>query len=121
MKRLRILFFALIALFSVSCSIHQGLTFNQNSNDTQVVLSKKNYKILNSVKGEAEAVYFFGIGAIHKKALIDQARTSMLEKSNLVGSSKAVIRETVEITHTFFPFVRKYNVTVSGYVIEFTE
>jgi len=78
-------------------------------------------ELYNSSKNTVRCKCYFFTITIHKKALIDQARTSMLEKSNLVGSSKAVIRETVEITHTFFPFVRKYNVTVSGYVIEFTE
>ncbi len=120
MKKTTIAIFIIISFLS-SCSIHNGLTYNTNEHTTEVVLSKKNFKIVSSVKGEAEANYVFGIGAFTKKALIEEARTKMLEKANLIGSSKAVINETVELTHTFLPFYRKYNVTVSAYVIEFTE
>lgn len=120
MKKIGILTLLIISLLS-SCSIHNGLTYNSNIHSTEVVLSKKNFKVVSSVKGEAEASYLFGIGSITKKALVEEARTKMLEKANLIGSSKAVANETVELTHTFFPFFRKYNVTVSAYIIEFTE
>jgi hypothetical protein len=45
----------------------------------------------------------------------------MLSKANIVGGSKAIINQTVEIKHSFFPFVRKYKVTVSGHIIEFID
>lgn len=44
----------------------------------------------------------------------------MLESANLVGSSKAVINETVETSMTTFCGIySNVKVTVSGYVIEF--
>ena len=46
----------------------------------------------------------------------------MLESANLVGSSKAVINETIETSMTTFAGIySNVKVTVSGYVIEFTE
>jgi len=85
------------------------------------VLSKKNFKVIESVQGESEAIYIFGIGGLSKKAMIAEAKANMLTNANIVGSSKAIINETVEIIHSLFPFFRKYKVTVSGHVVEFTE
>ena len=67
------------------------------------------------------ALYIFGIGGLSKKALIAEARAKMLARSNIIGGSKAVINETVEVSYSFFPFVRFYNVTVSAHIIEFTD
>jgi len=85
------------------------------------VLSKKNFKVIESVQGESEAIYIFGIGGLSKKAMIAEAKANMLTNANIVGSSKAIINETVEIIHSLFPFFRKYKVTVSAHIVEFTE
>ena len=97
------------------------MTKNLDNHTTEVVLSKKNFKVLESVQGEAQALYVFGIGGLSKKALIAEAKANMLAKANRVGGSKAIINETVEIKHTLFPIVRLYTVTVSGHIVEFTE
>jgi len=110
----------ILFLFS-SCAFHSGLSSNLNNNTTEVVLAKKNYRIIESVSGQATATYVFGIGGFSKKGLIDTARSQMLSKIEMIGTSKAIINETVEIKSSFFPIVRTYTVTVSGYVIEFTE
>jgi|OM-RGC.v1.028067407 hypothetical protein len=102
-----------------SCAIHQGLTSNANLNTTQVVLEENNFEVVDQVQGESTAFFVFGIGGITKKAMIAEARADMLRRANIVGSSKAIIHETVEIQHSFFPFVRTYTVTVSGFVVEF--
>ncbi|MBQ8223723.1 MAG: hypothetical protein IJZ87_10365 [Bacteroidales bacterium] len=111
--------FALI-LGMTSCSLHDGMTHNVNQSTTNVVLSKDNYKIVQKVRGEAQADYFFYLGGFRKKGLIEEARANMLESANLVGSSKAVINETVETSlTTFCGIYSNVKVTVSGYVIEF--
>lgn len=111
--------FALI-LGITSCSLHNGMTHNVNQSTTNVVLSKDNYKIVQKVRGEAQADYFFYLGGFRKKGLIEEARANMLESANLVGSSKAVINETVETSMTTFCGIySNVKVTVSGYVIEF--
>lgn len=91
-------------------------------NTTNVVLQDNNYKIVQKVRGEAQANYVFYFGGFRKKGLIEEARANMLENANLVGSSKAVINETVETSLTTYAGIVTYvKVTVSGYVVEFTE
>lgn len=96
MKKLSFLVIGFLFLVS-SCAVHDGLTTNANNHTTEVVLSKKNFKVIESIQGEAEVQYILGIGGTKKKALIAEARTIMLEKANIVGSSKAVINETIEM------------------------
>ena len=56
-----------------------------------------------------------------KAGLVGEARAKMLQNANLVGSSKAVINETVEIHYFSFLLGANYKVVVSADVIEFTE
>ncbi len=112
---------SLIALLFTSCAVHNGLTTNQNNHTTEVVLSKNNYKVIERVQGEAQTRYILGIGGLSKKALVAEAKADMLSKANIIGSSKAIINETVEVKHSFFPFVRLYKVTVTGHIVEFTD
>ncbi len=90
-----------------SCAGHYGLTSNVNNHSTEVVLSKKNFKVIKSVSGEASVMYVLGIGGLSKKALIAEARAEMLKSAELEGSAKAIINETVEIKGSSFPFVGK--------------
>ncbi|MBM0653237.1 hypothetical protein JMN11_06055 [Capnocytophaga genosp. AHN8471] len=115
----KIILFSALALLLSSCGVSNGLTHNLNNHTTQVVLAKNNFKVVEHVKGEATNDYFLLFGG-GKKALIEKARAKMLENANLVGSSKAVINETVEI-HSFWFIGTRYTVTVSADVIEFTE
>ena len=123
MRKLLMLFVLVATLFGVSsCQLHSPVAANLYQNNTNVVLQDNNYKIIQKVRGEAQADYFFYFGGFRKKGLIEEARAEMLESANLVGSSKAVINETVETSLT--PIAGIYTnvkVTVSGYVIEFTE
>lgn len=102
-----------------SCSMHNGLTTNANLNTTQVVLKDNNYKIIQSIQGESEATYIFGIGGLLKNAMIAEAKADMLKSVDLLGKSRAIINENVEIKHTFYPFVTKYKVIVTANVVEF--
>jgi hypothetical protein len=58
------------AMFLTSCAGHNGLTSNSNNHSTEVVLSKKNFKVLKSVSGDASVTYVLGFGGLSKKALI---------------------------------------------------
>jgi hypothetical protein len=78
--------------------------------------------VSTGVKGAASGTTVFGIIGGSFRPLIDRARTEMLENAGLVGSSRAVINETVEVNNrSFIGIVTTKNVTVSAYVIEFTE
>ena len=123
MRKLLMLFVLVATLFGVSsCQLHTPVAANLYQNNTNVVLQDNNYKIVQKVRGEAQADYFFYFGGFRKKGLIEEARAEMLESANLVGSSKAVINETVETSLTTIAGIyTNVKVTVSGYVIEFTE
>jgi len=84
-------------------------------------LSKKNFKVIKSVSGEASANYVLGIGGLSKKAQIAEARVKMLQQADLYRGAKAIVNKTVEIKGSYFPFVGKKLVTVSAQVIEFTQ
>lgn len=123
MRKLLMLFVLAATLLGVSsCSIHSPMAVNVNQNNTNVVLQDNNYKIVQKVSGDSQANYLFFLGGIRKKGLIEEARAEMLENANMIGSSRAVINETVETSVTSFVGVYNYiKVTVSGYVVEFTE
>lgn len=122
MKKSLFLVLVIIMFGMTSCSLHDGLTHNLNQNSTNVVLQDNNYTIVQKVRGESQADYFFYFGGFRKKGLIEEARADMLENANLIGSSKAVINETVETSYTTFCGIySNVKVTVSGYVVEFKE
>ncbi len=115
------IFLSFVILFFSSCAMHNGLTSNSNLHNTEVVLSKKNFKVIARVKGESKATYVFGIGGLSKSALIAEAKEDMLSKADIIGGSKAIVNETVEIKNAFYLFVWVNKVTVSANIVEFTE
>ena len=122
MKKVFSLFLVVTLLFSFSsCGIHSGLTTNVNNHTTNVVLGQNNFKVIQKVVGTASGTSVFGIGGSFKP-LIEKARAKMLESADLIGTSRAVINETVEINKkNYVGIVNVRTVTVSAYVIEFIE
>ncbi|MDR1369671.1 MAG: hypothetical protein LBJ72_06050 [Dysgonamonadaceae bacterium] len=122
MKKFFSVLFVIAMLFSFSsCAIHSVLTNNVNNSTTNVVLEKNNYKIIQKVKGSASgtSVLIFG-GSF--RPLIEKARSKMLENAELIGTSRAVINETVEVNNkSYVGIVNVKTVTVSAYVVEFIE
>ncbi len=110
------------SLLLVSCGIHTTTVRNVNSNLTNVQLSTNNFKVVDRVSGKSTATYILGIGGLSTKALIEKAKSRMLEKASLIGGSKAIINVTTE-DHValIFPFFYRKTITVSAHVIEFTE
>lgn len=112
----------LTSILMTSCGIHSAMFGNINNNTTNVELSKKNFKVIDTVSGQSTATYVLGIGGISNKALIENAKTNMLEIADLTGSSKAIINVTTESHMTLvFPFFYRKTVIVSAHIIEFTE
>lgn len=121
-KKNNLLFTALsfvLLLLLNGCAFHNGLTTNVNSHQTDVVLSQKNYKIIKYVEGDAKARYFLGIGGINNKGLIAEARQKMLKNAGLIGKSRAVINETVEIQTKQILIYTEFRYIVSAYIVEF--
>lgn len=113
---------AVCAATLTSCGLSSNLTANQNSLQTNVVLSKNNYKIVKTINGEATATYVFGIGGLSAKALRDNATADMIKKAKLDGKAQAVVNTQVSVkTVIVTPLYMKKIATAQAQVIEFTE
>jgi hypothetical protein len=115
------LLFSLFFIFLSSCGIHSAYVSNVNSNSSVVNLSMKNFEVVERVSGSSSATYFLGIGGITNKALVDKAKSNMLEHAFMAGKARAIINVTHESHVTFIlPFFVQKTVTVSAHIIEFT-
>lgn len=123
MRNLSILFcVAIMAIIMTGCGVNASRISNSNSISTNVELNKANFIVLERVSGEASSTYIMGIGGFSNQALIDMAKSNMMDEASLEGSSKAIINVTTDIHRTMvYPFYFKKKVIVSAYVIEFTE
>ena len=99
-----------------------------HSTNTQVILSEANYKIINSVRGEATATFILGVGPFNDR-LYSRAKRDMLENANLAGGgnkSRALINITTDeqikyFLFGYFPLWFSKTVYMSADVIEFKE
>ncbi|MBK9733180.1 MAG: hypothetical protein IPO83_18150 [Chitinophagaceae bacterium] len=92
---------------------------NTNANSTNVLLSQKNFIVLDKVTGEASVRKILGFGGTSKKGLMQEAMAKMYADANLGGNAKTIINVTYETHTSFYIFVNITTVIASGYVIEF--
>ena len=113
---------ALIAASLSSCGIGSNLTSNQNSLQTEVVLSQNNYKVVKSIKGEANATYIFGIGGLSSRALKNNAIAEMYKNAKLEGKAQALVNTqiSVRIANILGVYMKKH-VTAEAHIIEFND
>lgn len=90
MKKFLITATACLALLCTSCGISRQATDNRNVTQTEVVLAKKNYKVVKQVEGESSQNYWFGIGGLSKKSLGESAMSDMYKNANLTGSQAII-------------------------------
>ena len=123
MKSIKLIFSILTtAILLSSCGIHSNNSINTNSNITNVELSKKNFRVVERVKGESTATYVFGMGGIYNKSLIEIAKNQMFENADLTGGAKAIVNVTTESHLTFvLPFFYRKTIIVSAHIVEFTD
>lgn len=114
--------FLIATIFLSGCGINSGIInqFSVNGANTNVVLEKKNFKVIGTVNGEATDTYLFFIGGF-KQTLAAKAKQNMIENAKLEGTSKAIINVTLEEHNKFIFVYFKRTITVHGTVIEFTE
>ncbi len=96
-------------LFS-SCLSQQSLTNNLNSNQTTVILSQANYKIIGVVRGEA-------IGSTANKLVVNNAYADMVNNANLTDNQALININYERITR----LSKKQHVVVTATVIEFVK
>ena len=109
---------AAVVLLLASCGVSQNLTTNTNLNQTNVVLSQKNFHVVKTVEAEASATYVFGIGGLSKKALYTNAVAELTKKANLTGS-QALVNVTVKNSGKMIFFYNKITCHAEGTVVEF--
>ncbi|MDE6279350.1 MAG: hypothetical protein K2M05_05195 [Paramuribaculum sp.] len=109
-----------LAMLCTSCGISRQATSNSNLNQTEVVLTKKNYKVIGVVSGESSQNYWFGIGGLSKKSLSESAISDMYKNANLTGS-QAIINVNVSFKNKFILVYTGAKCTATGILIEFTE
>lgn len=115
------LFVATTFSFS-SCGTSSNLIFNQNQNQTSVVLSQDNFKVVGTAKGQVKSIYVFGLGGLSKKSLRENAMGAMVKSADLKDGAKAIINANVTEKNIFvLPFFYKRIMTAEGQIIEFTK
>ena len=118
-KTLLKIFVAVAAVFTLaSCGVSSQLTANANLNQTDVVLSQKNFHVVKNVEANTSATYVFGIGGLGKKALKDNAIAELTKKANLTGS-QALVNITVKYSAKMILCYSKITVYAEGTVVEF--
>ena len=120
MKKLlsRIAMAVAAVLLLAGCGVSQTLTTNANLNQTNVVLSQKNFHVVKNVEAEATATYVFGIGGMSKKALYSNAVAELTKNANLTGS-QALVNVTVKNSAKSVLFYTQMTYRAEGTVIEF--
>ena len=118
------LFFASVMcllLLCTSCGISRQASTNQNAIQTQVVLAKKNYRIVRTVSAECSQNYILGIGGLSEESMTQSAVNEMYLKAKLKGS-QALINTSVCYKHqTYLIFYHKTTCIATGTVIEFID
>ena len=118
-KTLLKIFVAVAAVFTLaSCGVSSQLTANANLNQTDVVLSQKNFHVVKNVEANTSATYVFGIGGLGKKALKDNAIAELTKKANLTGS-QALVNITVKYSAKMILCYSKVTAYAEGNVVEF--
>lgn len=121
MKKYLIICVACIALLCTSCGVQRSSTSNTNVTQTEVLLAKKNYKVIGTVRGESTQNYWFGIGGLSKKSVAQAAMSDMYNNADLTGKSRAVINVNIVHKNTFALIFCKNKAVATGTVIEFVD
>ena len=120
MKKFLVASAACLCLLCTSCGFSREATTNQNLSQTEVVLAKKNFRVLGTVKGESKQNYWFGIGGLSKKSLGESAMSEMYKNADLSGS-KAVINVNVTYKNKIILIHNQTKAVATGTVVEFID
>ena len=121
MKKYFLLLAALMCLLFSSCGISREAASNSNLLQTQVVLQKKNYRVIGTVTGTSKQNYFFGIGGLSKKSMTESAISDMMKKADLMGGSRAIINVNIQYKSKLILVYNQMTAIATGTIIEYTE
>lgn len=111
---------ALTFLCSGCAAFSREATNNSNLTQTEVVLARKNFRVVGNVSGESEQNYWCGIGGMSKKSLGESAMSSMYRNADL-KDSQAIINVNVCYKNKYLLIYSQKKAIATGTVIEFTE
>ena len=122
MKKLlsRIAIAVAAVLLLARCGVSQTFTSNANLNQTNVVLSQKNFHVVKNVEAVCSATYIFGFGGISKNAIYSNAVAELTKNANLTGS-QALVNVTVKNSAKSILCYTVITYHAEGTVIEFDE
>ena len=107
-----------------SCGFIGDRSSIANVSETKVVLEKKNYKVVDLVRGESKQTYALGfIGGMSKESCNKAAIADMYENADLKGGTGARAIINVNITdnvQNYFLWT-KHKIIATGVLVEFTE
>ena len=105
-------------LLLAGCGVNMNLVANHNQNQTNVVLSQKNFHVVKTVEAEVSATYVFGIGGLSQKALHDNVIAELTKEAGLTGS-QALVNVTVHNSTKLILCYSKVTYHAEATVIEF--
>lgn len=112
--------FIVAVLCATGCGASFWSTTNQNQNQTSVVLSENNFRVVKNVSAEVHCTYVFGIGGISSKALMSNAVSELTRKANLQGT-QALINISVKTHNRYVLLWSRRSMIAHGTVIEFID
>lgn len=108
---------SLLCLSSCAKGFYSHCTSNMNMNQTQVVLSQNNFRVVKTVHASVD---FDNEPGFDEDLLEQSAYSALLKEAKLEGA-QVLINVTVESVTRKSVFSNYYTVHVTGVVIEFTK
>lgn len=115
--------FTLAAIFVTvltSCKPTVYLGSLGNVNQTQVILTKGNFKVLGSFSGTASSSKML-IGIKNKQGIVAEAKANLLENAKKGGAELTGSRTFINMTTDLVENADRVTATVSAEVIEFSK
>jgi hypothetical protein len=106
-----------IVLLGSCVSLHSGFVAPNS-----VSITSPNFKVISTIYGESNAIYFLGLGGTGKDGLIKEAKKNMYESYNL-NNSEMITNITVDNkTSLYFGGIfAQHSVFISADVVKFGE
>jgi len=116
MKKLMVFMLSVVLLGSC-VSLHSGFVAPNS-----VSITLPNFKVISTIYGESNAIYFLGLGGTGKDGLIKEAKKNMYESYNL-NTSEMITNITVDNkTSLYFGGIfAEHSVFISADVVKFGE
>jgi hypothetical protein len=117
---LKLLFFGILSSALISCKETYYLGNMGQSNQTQVVLSHANFRVLGSFKGIATEKKR-RISIKDKEGIISKAKSALLASAKASGIELTGSRTLINLSVDIIQNRRRVTATVTGEIIEFTK